>query len=141
MHHLINEFRPHQARETLRVMLHVQKRKRMQVAERFQANLDKVQETIEEALRALPEADESTEDAATLTRDGGGAVMATVDIGQTDIPSAAFAVSRTSANDAASFVVDGQCANSDRALCLLADLATSGAQDGNEESGEAMDES
>jgi hypothetical protein len=86
MHHLINEFRPHQARETLRVMLHVQKRKRMQVAERFQANLDKVQETIEEALRALPEADESTEDAATLTRDGGGAVMATVDIGQTDIP-------------------------------------------------------
>lgn len=42
MHHLINEFRPHQARETLRVMLHVQKRKRMQVAQKFQANLDKV---------------------------------------------------------------------------------------------------
>ena len=42
MHHLINEFRPHQARETLRVMLHVQKRKRHQVADKFQANLDKV---------------------------------------------------------------------------------------------------
>ena len=42
MHHLINEFRPHQARETLRVMLHVQKRKRLQVADKFQANLDKV---------------------------------------------------------------------------------------------------
>ncbi len=42
MHHLINEFRPHQARETLRVMLHVQKRKRTQVAERFQQHLEKV---------------------------------------------------------------------------------------------------
>ena len=42
MHHLINEFRPHQARETLRVMLHVQKRKRVQVADKFQSNLDKV---------------------------------------------------------------------------------------------------
>ena len=42
MHHLINESRPHQARETLRVMLHVQKRKRLQVADKFQANLDKV---------------------------------------------------------------------------------------------------
>ena len=42
MHHLINEFRPHQARETLRVMLHVQKRKRTQVAEKFREHLDKV---------------------------------------------------------------------------------------------------
>ena len=42
MHHLINEFRPHQARETLRVMLHVQKRKRLQVADKFQEHLDKV---------------------------------------------------------------------------------------------------
>ena len=42
MHHLINEFRPHQARETLRVLLHVQKRKRLQVAEKFRQNLDKV---------------------------------------------------------------------------------------------------
>ena len=46
MHHLINEFRPHQARETLRVMLHVQKRKRMQVAQKFQANLDKVSQEL-----------------------------------------------------------------------------------------------
>ena len=36
MHHLINEFRPHQARETLRVLLHVQKKKRHSLAERFQ---------------------------------------------------------------------------------------------------------
>ena len=31
MHHLINEFRPHQARETIRVMLELQKRQRHQV--------------------------------------------------------------------------------------------------------------
>ena len=42
MHNLINEFRPHQARETLRVMLHVQRRRRLQVADRFQLHLDKV---------------------------------------------------------------------------------------------------
>ena len=42
MHHLINEFRPHQARETLRVMLHVQKRKRNQLAQKFSEHLDKV---------------------------------------------------------------------------------------------------
>jgi hypothetical protein len=46
MHHLINEFRPHQARETLRVMLHVQKKKRLQVAEKFQHLLDKVSRTL-----------------------------------------------------------------------------------------------
>ena len=53
MHHLTNEFRPHQARETLRVMLYVQKRKRLQVAEKFRGHLDKVQETIQEALDGL----------------------------------------------------------------------------------------
>ncbi len=46
MHHLINEFRPHQARETLRVMLHVQRRKRLQVANSFQQHLDKVRTTL-----------------------------------------------------------------------------------------------
>lgn len=55
MHHLTNEFRPHQARETLRVMLYVQKRKRLQVAEKFREHLDKVQETMQEALDALPD--------------------------------------------------------------------------------------
>ena len=59
MHHLINEFRPHQARETLRVMLHVQKKKRLQLADKFQEHLDKVQETISNALNALPDQDES----------------------------------------------------------------------------------
>ena len=50
MYHLINEFQPHQVRETLLVMLHVQKKKRLQLADKFQEHLDKVQETIQNAL-------------------------------------------------------------------------------------------
>lgn len=57
MHHLINEFRPHQARETLRVTLELQKRKRLEVADRFQAHLEKVEETISDALHVLKQSD------------------------------------------------------------------------------------
>ena len=42
MHHLINEYRPHQARETLRVMMEEQKKQRNEITEKFQANLDHV---------------------------------------------------------------------------------------------------
>lgn len=69
MHHLINEFRPHQARETLRMMLHVQKRKRLQLSEKFQEHLDKVQETIQEALAALPDQDERESPSDPMKRD------------------------------------------------------------------------
>lgn len=55
MHHLINEFRPHQARETLRVMMELQKKRRHEVAERFQVHLDKVTELIQKSLGALPD--------------------------------------------------------------------------------------
>lgn len=34
IHHLLNEYRPHQARETLRVMLELQKRQRLETARR-----------------------------------------------------------------------------------------------------------
>lgn len=42
IHHLLNEFRPHQARETLRVMLELQKRQRIETAQRFEKHFDKV---------------------------------------------------------------------------------------------------
>merc|ERR1712059_40002 len=54
MHHLINEFRPHQARETLRVMLIVQRRKRTQFTSKFKEQLEKVESIIQEAIEALP---------------------------------------------------------------------------------------
>jgi len=56
MHHLINEFRPHQARETLRVMLEKQKRERLETVERFQKHLRCVQEMLQNCIRALPDA-------------------------------------------------------------------------------------
>merc|ERR1712083_1278337 len=54
MHHLINEFRPHQARETLRVMM-VQRRKRTQFTGKFKEHLEKVEGIIQEAIDNLPE--------------------------------------------------------------------------------------
>lgn len=58
MHHLINEFRPHQARETLRVMLEKQKRERLETVERFKKHLQCVQEMLQTCVRALPDASE-----------------------------------------------------------------------------------
>jgi mediator of RNA polymerase II transcription subunit 7 len=55
MHHLINEFRPHQARETLRVMLMVQRRKRTQFTGKFKEHLEKVEGIIQEAIDNLPD--------------------------------------------------------------------------------------
>ena len=72
MHHLINEFRPHQARETLRVLLHVQKKKRLNLSEKFQGILDRIQTQIQEALSNLPDQDEEDmeqESTRTLTED------------------------------------------------------------------------
>ena len=42
MHHLINEYRPHQARETLRVMMEEQRRQRIGIAEKFQISVDHI---------------------------------------------------------------------------------------------------
>uniref|UniRef100_UPI00358F4C67 mediator of RNA polymerase II transcription subunit 7 n=1 Tax=Myxine glutinosa TaxID=7769 RepID=UPI00358F4C67 len=45
-HHLVNEFRPHQARETLRVLLEVQRRQRRDAAQRFKWQLERVREVL-----------------------------------------------------------------------------------------------
>ncbi|XP_078682462.1 mediator of RNA polymerase II transcription subunit 7-like [Branchiostoma floridae x Branchiostoma belcheri] len=55
MHHLINEYRPHQARETLRVMMEVQKRQRLETADRFQQHLDRVIDMLKQCVQSLPE--------------------------------------------------------------------------------------
>ncbi|KAK7097965.1 mediator of RNA polymerase II transcription subunit 7-like [Littorina saxatilis] len=55
MHHLINEYRPHQARETLRVMMEEQKKQRNEISDKFQSNLDHVTQVIDSAVRAIPE--------------------------------------------------------------------------------------
>lgn len=55
IHHLLNEFRPHQARETLRVMMELQRRQRIETAHRFQKHLDKVQDILQQAFQNLPD--------------------------------------------------------------------------------------
>ncbi|XP_068760922.1 mediator of RNA polymerase II transcription subunit 7-like isoform X1 [Montipora capricornis] len=42
IHHLINELRPHQARETLRVMMERQKQQRLETADKLYKHLDRV---------------------------------------------------------------------------------------------------
>nr|CAG4645153.1 EOG090X0EJA [Leptodora kindtii] len=60
MHHLVNEFRPHQARETLRVMLEQQKRQRFEIAERFQRHFEKALELVQQAVNSIQEPSESS---------------------------------------------------------------------------------
>lgn len=66
MHHLINEFRPHQARETLRVMMEKQKSERQEIRERFTKHLEKVKELIQGSLHSLP--DDFTFDSKSLVK-------------------------------------------------------------------------
>ncbi|XP_011207035.1 mediator of RNA polymerase II transcription subunit 7 [Bactrocera dorsalis] len=55
MHHLLNEFRPHQARETLRVMMEMQKRQRVETTTRFKKHLERVRDIVNTAFAVLPE--------------------------------------------------------------------------------------
>eukprot|EP00111_Clytia_hemisphaerica_P001360 TCONS_00003868-protein len=53
LHHLINEFRPHQARETLRIMLHRQKLQRVETTERLRENIEKARTILKNSLTNL----------------------------------------------------------------------------------------
>lgn len=53
MHHLINELRPHQARESIRVALQVQKKQRMETASRLNKHIERVQEMVKNACDSI----------------------------------------------------------------------------------------
>merc|ERR1712071_695991 len=53
MHHLVNEFRPHQARETLRVMLEQQKQERLDVVSQFMNHVERAQEILRVATSVM----------------------------------------------------------------------------------------
>ena len=45
MHHLINELRPHQARDNIRYILEMQKKQRIEAAQKFRTFLLKIVES------------------------------------------------------------------------------------------------
>lgn len=55
MHHLINELRPHQARETIRVTMQHQKKQRQDINTRLSKQIDKVHDSIAAYINALPD--------------------------------------------------------------------------------------
>lgn len=54
MHHLINELRPHQARETIRISLLLQRRARIATADRVNQHIENVTESICSRLNEIP---------------------------------------------------------------------------------------
>lgn len=60
MHHLINELRPHQARESIRVSLQVQKKQRIETAARLNKQVERVQELIKNAITSINDYNIST---------------------------------------------------------------------------------
>jgi len=59
MHHLINELRPHQARETIRVTLHNQKRQKLEMISRLNKQIEKVNEMIVNYTNNIPDLGDS----------------------------------------------------------------------------------
>lgn len=99
MHHLVNEFRPHQARETLRVMLEQQRRQRLEIAERFRRHYDKACELVQQAVNTIPEPTESN-------------IKLLIDIER---------VKPSEGNTNSTSCEDG-CAEEDRIMCQIIDL-------------------
>ncbi|KAH6946902.1 hypothetical protein HPB50_016086 [Hyalomma asiaticum] len=60
MHHLINEYRPHQARETLRVLLDMQRRQLLDTEQAFHKHLDKVREILQNTVTVPSEPEPAT---------------------------------------------------------------------------------
>lgn len=55
MHHLINELRPHQARETIRVTLQCQNRQRVEIIQKLNEQIERVNEMVINCVRSIPE--------------------------------------------------------------------------------------
>jgi mediator of RNA polymerase II transcription subunit 7 len=53
MHHLINELRPHQARDNIRCLLEMQKRQRTETANKFRLHLFKIVELLKKCIQSI----------------------------------------------------------------------------------------
>lgn len=55
MHHLINELRPHQARESIRVLMQSQKRQRFDTTVRLNKQIERVNDLMSSAINSITE--------------------------------------------------------------------------------------
>ena len=55
MHHLINELRPHQARESIRVLMQSQKRQRFETTARLNKQIERVNDLMTTAINSITE--------------------------------------------------------------------------------------
>jgi hypothetical protein len=53
MHHLINELRPHQARDNIRCILEMQKKQRIETAQKFRTHLFKIVEILKLCIQSI----------------------------------------------------------------------------------------
>lgn len=53
MHHLINELRPHQARDNLRCILEMQKQQRIEITQKFKAHLLKIVDLMHNCIQSI----------------------------------------------------------------------------------------
>ena len=53
MHHLINELRPHQARDNIRCILELQKHQRMVIAQKFRNHLHKIVDLLQKCIQSI----------------------------------------------------------------------------------------
>lgn len=60
MHHLINELRPHQARDQLICMLEIQKQERIELANKFRQHLDRCVQVLETCVGSIERDDDSS---------------------------------------------------------------------------------
>ena len=57
MHHLINELRPHQARESIRVCLRMQKKQREETTAKLSKQIERIQDIIRTAIKNIKDKD------------------------------------------------------------------------------------
>lgn len=53
MHHLINELRPHQARDNIRCILEMQKQQRVEIAQKFKSHLYKIVDLLKSCIQSI----------------------------------------------------------------------------------------
>jgi hypothetical protein len=60
MHHLINELRPHQARDTIRCILEMQRQQRIEIAQKFKLHLYKIVNLLKKCIQSIQTSEDSS---------------------------------------------------------------------------------